>query len=235
MPQRGPSRPRQLPLDLGHRAELSRDDLTVSPSNAAAVALIDRWPDWPAPVAVLAGPPGSGKSHLAAIWARTADAAAITPGAMGEAIDAASEGRAILVDNIADGGFDQTALFHLINAVRGAGGSLLLTSRSLPGAWGVGLPDLRSRLRAAMVAEIGAPDDLLLEGVITKLFADRQLDVERHVIAYLIARMERSLSTADRIVEALDRAALEQKCRITRALAASVMAAQDEGQGALDL
>jgi chromosomal replication initiation ATPase DnaA len=235
MPEGGPVRPRQLPLDLGHRAELSRENLTVSPANAAAVALIDRWPDWPGPVAVLAGPPGSGKSHLAAIWAQTADAVAVAPDAIAGGVDAASEGRAVLVDGLAAGGFDQTALFHLINAVRAAGSFLLLTARSRPAAWGVTLPDLQSRLRAATVVEIGEPDDLLLEGVITKLFADRQLEVERHVIAYLIARMERSLSTAGRIVDALDRAALEQKCRITRALAASVMTAQDEGQGSLDL
>ena len=46
--------PRQLPLDLGHRSGQSREDLVVSPANAAAVALVERWPDW-IMVAVVAG------------------------------------------------------------------------------------------------------------------------------------------------------------------------------------
>ena len=224
---------RQLPLDLGHRAELSRDNLIVSPANAAAVAMVDRWPDWAAPVVVLAGPTGSGKSHLVEIWARTANAERLSPHRLADGLDAAQQGRAVLVDGIAAGGIDQTALFHLINQVRSAGGFMLLTSRSFPAAWGVTLPDLASRLRAATLVEIGEPDDLLLSGVITKLFADRQVEVEAHVVSYLISRIERSLSTAGRVVDQLDRAALEQKSRVTRTLAAGVITALDQGQGEL--
>lgn len=226
---------RQLPLDLGHHAELSRDNLIVSPANAGAVALVDRWPDWASPVAILAGPVGSGKSHLAEVWARAADAVRLAPDRLGLGLEAARQGRAILVDGVVAGAIDQTALFHLINQVREAGSFLLMTSRTFPAAWGVTLPDLASRLRAATVVEIGEPDDLLLSGVITKLFADRQVEVEGHVVAYLVARIERSLSTAGRVVDQLDRAALEQKCRVTRSLAAGIVTAMDQGQGELEL
>jgi len=234
--QRGSdTKARQLPLDLGHHAELSRENLIVSPANAAAVSLVDSWPDWTSPVVVLAGPTGSGKSHLAEIWARAADAVRLSPGRLGDGFEAAQQGQAILIDGVAAGGFDQTALFHLINQIRAAGSFMLLTSRVFPAAWGVTLPDLASRLRAATIVEIGEPDDLLLAGVITKLFADRQVEVEAHVVSYLISRIERSLSTAGRVVDQLDRAALEQKSRVTRALAASVITALDEGQGELEL
>ena len=97
------------------------------------------------------------------------------------------------------------------------------------------LPDLSSRLKAAATVEIGEPDDQLLAGVITKLFADRQVEVEPHVVQYLVRRIERSLSTAIRIVERLDRTALEQKSRITRALAVEAVTALDEGQGEFDV
>ncbi|RST82792.1 hypothetical protein EJC49_23305 [Aquibium carbonis] len=235
MSRRSDIKARQLPLDLGHHAELSRENLIVSPANAAAVALVDRWPDWTSPVAVLAGPTGSGKSHLAEIWAQAADAVRLSPAGLGDGFEAAQQGRAILIDGIATGECDQTALFHLINQVRTANSFMLLTSRAFPAAWGVTLPDLASRLRAATVVEIGEPDDLLLAGVITKLFADRQVEVEAHVVAYLISRIERSLSTAGRVVDELDRTALEQKSRVTRTLAASVITALDEGQGDLGL
>jgi chromosomal replication initiation ATPase DnaA len=214
-------RPRQLPLDLGHVAGLSRDDLVISATNRDAVALIERWPDWPSPVVLLAGPPGSGKSHLAAIWREHAGAA-VTPAASIEAVLDDGSTPAALVEDADSAQLDQTGLFHLINSVRSGGGHLLLTARSFPVAWRVTLPDLVSRLKAATVVEIHEPDDLLLAGVITKLFADRQVEVEPNVVQFLVRRIERSLSAAIDVVERLDTVAMERKSRITRALAGEV-------------
>ncbi|MCR4267767.1 DnaA regulatory inactivator HdaA [Nitratireductor sp. ZSWI3] len=224
--------PRQLPLDLSHKEALSRDDLVVTQANARAVALIENWPAWPAPVVILAGPAGSGKSHLAAIWRETAGADEISPASIGAEEIAAAGSRPILIDGADAGRLDENGLFHLINAARAAGQPMLLTARRFPGAWGVRLPDLLSRLKAAATVEIDEPDDMLLAGVITKLFADRQVDVEPHVVQYLVRRIERSLSSAMRAVERLDRAALERKSRITRALAAEVVGAMEAGEGA---
>lgn len=207
----------------------------VSPANAGAAALIDRWPDWPAPVVVLAGPAGSGKTHLGAIWQEISSATACDAGSIGENALKAAEAGSVFIDDADRAGLDEAGLFHLINAVRGSGTHLLLTARRFPAAWGVRLPDLASRLKAATTVEIGEPDDLLLAGVITKLFADRQVEVEPHVVQYLVRRIERSLSTAIRVVDRLDRAGLEQKSRITRALAIEAVSALDEGQREFDI
>lgn len=232
---RSTERPRQLPLALDHVAQVSRDDLIVTPSNAEAFALIDRWPDWHNPVAVLAGPPGSGKSHLAAIWREASGASALSRETAAAEMATAARHGPVLIDGIDGAPLDERGLFHLINAVRDAGTTLLLTARRFPAGWGVTLPDLASRLRTATVTEIREPDDALLAGVITKLFADRQLEVEPHVVRFLVRRIERSLATACRVVEKLDRASLEGKTRISRALAAAVLGAEDEGQAELDL
>ncbi|ESW82989.1 DnaA regulatory inactivator HdaA [Mesorhizobium sp. M0644] len=226
--------PRQLPLDLGHGTGYSRDELVVSSTNSQAAALVDRWPDWPSPVVVLAGPAGSGKTHLASIWRTRADAVKVEAGRIGDCIENLGPHPA-LIDDIDAEPIDEHGLFHLINAVRGAGSSLLLTARRFPSAWGVRLPDLASRLKAAATVEIHEPDDLLLAGVITKLFADRQVEVEPHVVQYLVRRIERSLATAMRVVERLDRTALERKTPITRALAAETVSAMDEGQGEFEI
>ncbi len=162
-------KPRQLPLDLGHGVGHSRDDLVVSQANAEAVALVDRWPDWPAPVVVLAGPFGAGKTHLGAIWREAAGALSVPASAI-DAIAGDIGGHPVLIDDVDSARIDEPALFHLINAVRGAGSQLLLTARRFPSAWGVALPDLASRLKAAATVEIHEPDDLLLAGVLTKLF-----------------------------------------------------------------
>jgi chromosomal replication initiation ATPase DnaA len=232
---RAPKKPRQLPLDLGYSPGYSRDDLVVSEANRQAVALIDRWPEWPATVVVLAGPAGSGKSHLASIWRETSGAVKLDPSRIEADASGMDAGAPALVDDADLGGLDEQGLFHLINAARAAGTHVLLMARRFPVAWGVRLPDLASRLRAAATVEIHEPDDLLLAGVITKLFADRQIEVEANVVQFLVRRIERSLATAIRLVDRLDRAALEQKTRITRSLAAEAISAIDRGQGEFEI
>lgn len=227
----GPDRPRQLPLDLGHEEARGRDDLVVTAANAEAAALVDRWPDWPGNAVVVAGPRGSGKTHLGEAWAARAGASVFGR----DAIDAAAGASGPVFVDDADGqGLDETALFHLLNAARQSGHHVLLTARRFPSAWGVRLPDLASRLKAAPTVEIREPDDELLAGVIAKLFADRQVEVEPHVVQFVVRRIERSLATAIAVVERLDRAAFETKSRITRQLAATVVGAMDAGQAEMD-
>lgn len=217
-------KPEQLPLEFRHEAATGRDDLVVSDPVSAAAAIIDRWPAWASPVVIITGPEGSGKSHLAEVWTRRSGAARVRAVAGSDAVERAGTG-AVLVEDVDRDGFDETQLFHLINAVRSAGTSLLITARSWPMAWGVTLPDLASRLKAATVVEIGPPDDMLLGQILVKLFADRQLLADDRVIAYIVPRMERSLAAAQAIVERLDRLALARGTRVSRALAAEVLGA----------
>lgn len=215
-------KPEQLPLTFSHEAARGRDDLVVSDPLSAATALIDLWPDWPSPVVILAGPPGSGKTHLAEIWRKTASAPRLGGESADEAVRLAENGP-VLIEDADRSAYDETLLFHMINAVRAHGRSLLITARSRPSAWGVTLPDLMSRLKAATLVEIGPPDDALLTQVLFKLFADRQLMIDERLAAYIVGRMERSLAAAQVIVDKLDRLALARGVKVSRALAAEVL------------
>lgn len=226
------SPPRQLAFELPHRPALGLEDFLVSHSNEAAVALIDRWPDWPAGAAFLSGPAGSGKSHLANVW-RMGARAEITPAASitRQNLTTLVAAGALVVEDLDKGPLDEQALFHLLNLVREQKIAVLLTAARPPGELEVSLPDLRSRLRALPVAEIAPPDDALLRAVLVKLFADRQLNVEPAVIEYLLNRMERSMETARRLVEEADRLALAMQRAVTRTIAASALEAVSRQAG----
>jgi chromosomal replication initiation ATPase DnaA len=223
MPGTGPaiaSEPTQLALALDHAESLAREDFLAGPSNAAALALVERWPDWPSRTVLLRGPEGSGKSHLAAIWAREAGARTVAPHALdGADVPIALATGALVLENLAEGRFDEAALFHLLNLAREERAFLLITARTAPATWRIATPDLASRLRALPVVALTAPDDALLRAVIVKLFADRQLAVDESLVTYLANRIERSFVAAKAAVEALDRKALRLKRPVTRALA----------------
>ncbi len=227
---RDPLGANQIPLMLPHEAALGRDDFLIGASNREAFALVDRWPGWPAPVVLLAGPIGSGKSHLVEIWRQLSDAVVVSGADLQrhDIAELAASGAVALED--AHLGFDEASLFHLLNACRQAGASVLITSRTWPQSWRLTLPDLASRLRAAAPLEILEPDDDLLRRVLVKLFADRQLLVDPAVVEYLVVRMERSLAVAGRVVEMLDRMSLATGRGITRPLAGQCLDALFSGE-----
>jgi chromosomal replication initiation ATPase DnaA len=215
--------PRQLALALAHRESFAREDFLGGASNADALALIERWPDWPDRALAVVGPEGAGKSHLAAIWAEITGARRLSARALGETDLLASLATGALVVEDLGGDFDQRALFHLINLVREEEAYLLITARSAPAGWTIALADVASRLRAIPAVTLDPPDDALLRAVLLKLFADRQLKVDESLISYLTTRMERSFAAARATVEMLDREALRLKRPVTRALAAETL------------
>lgn len=227
MSRSDPAAPRQLNLALGHRESFDRADFLSGRGNETALALIDRWPDWPARVIALTGPEGSGKSHLAAIWAKAAGAPVIA----GRAIDAPSVPQALLrsalvVEDADQGRPDEAALFHLLNLAKEQSAYVLMTARQPPSNWPVALPDLASRLRALPVVTLDPPDDALLAAVLVKLFADRQLAVDERLIEFLVHRIERSFAAARAAVAELDQEAMRLKRPVNRALAAEIMRAR---------
>lgn len=208
-----PVKPRQLPLPLPSAASAARDDFVVTSANRTALDRIEAWPQWPAPVLLLVGPQGSGKSHLASILAAKAGS---------------DRGLEILEDVDRHSPGDE-ALFHLWNRVVVEGRTLLLTGRTHCQLWPITIPDLRSRLRSAPCVELDPPDDGLLLAVIAKHFADRQLQVEPELIGFIASRIERSLGAVAHIVARIDTEALALGRSVTRPFIASLLESEDAG------
>lgn len=213
----------QLPLGLALPTSWAREDFLVAQGNQAALAMIERWPDWPETGAqVLHGPAGSGKTHLAHVWAELSGARLIGPADLTTAaVDALAQQPLALDD--ADGVADPAALFHLINLMRERRHALLLTGSRAPALWPYTLPDLMSRLKAMPSVGIEEPDDALLAAVLVKLFSDKQLNIGEGLIPYLLPRIERSFHAARHWAAALDAASLAENRAVTVALARRVL------------
>jgi len=224
MSRSNPASPRQLNLALGYRESFDRADYLCGRGNETALALIDRWTEWPTCALALIGPEGSGKSHLAAIWAKAAGGRVIA----GHAVDAPSvpvvlSNGALAIEDVDRDELDEGALFHLLNLAREQSAYVLITARQAPASWPIQLPDLASRLRALPVVTLDPPDDALLAAVLVKLFADRQLAVDERLIEFLVHRIERSFAAARVAVAELDHEAMRLKRPVNRALAAEVL------------
>lgn len=219
---------RQLPLDLGFASSYAAADYLVSASNSAAFAWVERWPDWPGVGLALCGPPGCGKTHLVHVW-RERSQATIVDAATLASVDPShllASPPALAIDGLAAGSLDaaaERALLHLHNMTNERRGHLLLCAEAPPARWPIALPDLRSRLAALPNVTIAPPDDGLLEALLAKLFADRQLAVDRGTVIFIVARMERSFDAARRLVDAIDRAALASQRRPSLGLVREVV------------
>jgi len=216
--------PRQLAFTLPHAESLTRDNFLEGPANAAGLALVDSWPEWPNRIMLLVGPEGSGKSHLAAIWAEQAGARSTSAHALTAAgVPGALATGALVVEDLNPSDFDERALFHLMNLAREDEAFVLITARVPPSAFQIDLRDLRSRLRAVPAVSLLPPDDALFRALIVKFCADRQMAVDESVVSYLTTRIERSYAAARRAVELLDTEALRLGRPVTRALAAELL------------
>jgi chromosomal replication initiation ATPase DnaA len=220
----GPFAPRQLLLALDHSISFAREDFLSGPSNVAALSLVERWPDWPDRIVALIGPEGSGKSHLAAIWAEATGARILSAKLLSTtSVPGALATGALIIEDLEAGDLDEQALFHLINLAREERTYLILTSRSAVASFPIRIRDLASRLRAVPTVAVAPPDDTLLRSLLVKLAADRQLSFDESLVNYLVNRIERSFSAAHATVQRLDHEAMRQHRPVTRALAAEVL------------
>ncbi len=224
----------QLPFDYGHEPSHLEVDFIEGDGNRLALAHLRRYPDWPGPLTLLEGPAKSGKSHLGRMWSARAGAVAAGPGDLAE-LSRLGGADPVLIDDVDRGGYPEAALFHLLNQSIRDRRPVLLAAREPIANWPFETDDLKSRARLAAHFSLALSDDIQLSQMFAKLFDDRQVMVKPDVIAYLVARMERSPEEAVALAELTDRIALSRGSAITRRIAAAALAERGVSAAALDL
>jgi|GEM_PF-1171563 len=187
----------QIPLDLSPAKAMSFERFLTSGCNEKVVAHLKDIESWPAPILLLIGASGTGKSHLA-----TAFTAHFT--------------RALALDDIE--AMTESALFKYMNhALTGEVDALLLTASSHPENWTINLPDLRSRLTNTPVLELSEPDDAILEGITRQLFEDLGRTVSKDLVTYIVSRTARTVPALQSLVQKLELQAQSDKSDMTKA------------------
>ena len=197
------------------------EDFMTAAENEEAWQWVQGWPDWPGRISAIYGPQGSGKTHLGHIWREKTQAAMLDPQRLGTVTseELLHSSDCWLLDGLEDFLQQEEAFFHLYNSARERQCWLLCLARTHPAKQPVGLPDLRSRLSAIPAVTLREPDDALLEAVLAKQLADRQLRVPPEVMTFLTRRMERSFAAVGQVVSQLDQLSWQEKRRITLPLA----------------
>jgi chromosomal replication initiation ATPase DnaA len=225
---------RQLPFEYGHEPSHLEDDFIAGDGNRLALGHIRAFPNWAGPLTLIDGPPKSGKSHLARIWALRAGARLAGPDEL-EELSRAGGTAPLVVEDVERSGYDEDALFHLLNQSMRDGRPVLMTTREPVANWPFETDDLKSRARLAARFTVALSDDIQLSQMFVKLFEDRQVAVDPKIISYLVTRMERSPEEAVALAELVDRIALSRATAITRSVAAAALAERGVGEDKLDL
>ncbi|CAM3870910.1 hypothetical protein [Litorimonas haliclonae] len=197
----------QIPLELSPEPASGFESFIITDSNRIAVTALRAWPDWPAPILLLLGPEGTGKTHLGEAWQTLS---------CGVLIDDADKR-------------EETDLFAQMNlALNGDVSGLLLTSRKPIAEWEIEMPDLRSRLSNTPVMVMDDYDEEVLEPLLRQLFQNRGRVVTKDLVDYLLRYEDREVGALRNLVRALDETALEEKADLTKYFAAQYLSGRLE-------
>ena len=192
----------QLPLDLESGDRYSRDHFIATTELAATMGVLLHPEQWISPHLILLGPSGSGKTHLGHIFAAHTNGVFLRADDTHQLDLASLQAAPYVVDDAERASED--ALFHLFNHVQKSGQKLVLLTENQPITWNIKLPDLASRLNAMRILTLPEPDEDLLIAILNKLFAQRAISPSPDFIDYIVRRMDRSVSAAQKIVTELE-------------------------------
>ncbi len=198
---------------------LNWNDFIESDENREALSYLMQWPNWGRNVLVIFGESGCGKTHLAGLWAQSANAVYVLRESFNhpprELFDAECN---FVIDNFDDIISDDEYfdwLFHFLNILNEKDRFLLILSKVRPSLWNISLNDLRSRLLSYPSAEIENPRDELLFNIAKKISRDLGVYISDEALIYLLNVIDRNVATLATTLKTLDKFSMLHKKAIT--------------------
>ena len=201
----------QLLLDFKYKQNFNHHDYYVSKSNYYAFNLIDKWPNWEKKIINLCGEKYSGKTHLANIFKSKSKALLIKEKEINEELFKKIKlFDNIIIDNF-EKNYDEKLIYSIFNLIDQDSKYLLINSEIPISEIKFNLPDLTSRSKNFLIAKIDDPDDELIFAIIIKNLSDRQINIEKKLIDYVIKRIDRSYSKISEFIYKIDELSLKKK------------------------
>ena len=201
----------QLLLELDYKTNFNEHDFYLSKSNSNAFNFINRWPDWDKKILNISGEKFSGKSHLANIFKLKSKAFLVKGNKIDNSIFKSLKlYESIIIDDFEECN-EEEILYSIFNLIDQDNKYLLINSLKPINKIKYKLPDLASRSKNCLYAEIENPDDELLFAIILKNFSDRQIKIEKKIINFIISRIDRSYRKIDEFIYKIDELSLKKK------------------------
>ena len=201
----------QLLFNFNYSQNFNYDDFFVSKSNYFAFQLIEKWPKWEKNILNIYGEKFSGKSHLANIFCNKNKCIKITEKQLNdEILKKLKLHENIVLDNF-DNLTEERLLYSLFNLVDHDNKYLLINSIKPINEINFDLNDLKSRSKNCLFAKIDKPDDELMFALILKNFSDRQIEIDKKFIDFIIKRIDRSYGKISDFIYKIDELSLKNK------------------------
>ena len=202
---------RQQLFNFKFEKSLNKNDFFVSESNFYVYNLLMSWPNWDRKIINIYGERYSGKSHLIEIFLEKYKGEILDlKGLNNYDLESLRFNENIIVDNISDE-INENLFYSLIDTIEKYDKYLILTSNQSLNNLNIKLKDLKSRLKNCLFAEIQKPDDLLIQGLITKNLADYQISLDTKLIDFISKRINRSYIKIKEFVCTINEISLKKK------------------------
>ncbi len=204
-----------LPLD-GFKSEYRIADYIVCSCNCLAYNIAMMCGSWYNNRIIVSGESGCGKTHLALIICEKFRGIYINWGEISKVSDCflnAQECGVLVIDNIICHDLEsERMLFHIVNTFNERKQNLVLIFGSEQVFL---LPDLESRIKSTVTAEIGCIDENFLRIVVMKQLSDKQIIIKNEVFEYLVKNMRRNFTYIKKMIDYIDKYSLELSSEIS--------------------
>ena len=201
----------QLLLNFKYKQNFNYNDFYVSKSNYYAFKLVEKWPVWEKNILNIFGEKFSGKTHLANIFINKNKGIKVKDEEINEDIFKKFK----LYENIIIDNFnyecDEKLMYSIFNIVDQDNKYLIINSIKPINEFNFNLEDLKSRSKNCLFAKIDSPDDELIFAIILKNFSDRQIQIDKKLIDFIIKRIDRSYGKIADFIYKVDELSLKKK------------------------